>query len=41
MQFKNNVLTIIDKKKVYDIYIKDDEIEPVIKLLEKALKRRK
>lgn len=41
MQFKNNVLTIIDKKKVYDIYIKDDEIELVIKLLEKALKRRK
>jgi len=41
MQFKNNVLTIIDKKKVYDIYIKDDEIEQVIKLLEKALKRRK
>jgi len=41
MQFKNNVLTIIDKKKVYDIYIKDDEIEQVIKLLEKALKRRR
>lgn len=39
--FKLNVLSIEDRGKKHDIYIKDDELEEVMKLLMKATKKRK
>jgi len=36
--YKNNVLAIKDRNKIYDLYIKNEELETVIKLLKKACK---